>query len=204
LHFPYFDEYDFFMNLGYWRHLILTRFFPLFFLFLTSCAYRWGAPDRTLPGGHRLVYIPIFRNLTSEPGIEVDFTNSLRREFERSHIARVSNTENADAEIIGEITQLSYRPETLKEGDTLPTGTVLVTRYNIVIDLKITLKKKADQSVLWQGDFTSQRVYIAPQVTTAVVNTVNPLYNLSARRQNIQVISGLMMSEAHDRLTENF
>lgn len=171
---------------------------------MTSCAYRWGSPDRSLPGGYRQVYIPVFRNLTPEPGIEVDFTNALRREFERSKIARVSDQQAADAEIVGEISSLGYRPEAPKEGTTLPTGTVLVTQYNIVLVVKITLKKKADQTVLWTGDFNSQRTYLAPQVTAAGINTVNPLYNLSARRQNIQVISNALMAEAHDRLTENF
>jgi len=193
------------MALRYFLELYLTRVFLLFLsLLLTSCAYRWGAPDRSLPGGYRRVYIPVFRNLTNEPGIEVDFTNALRREFERSKIARVSTPEMADAEIIGEIKSLDYRPEAPKEGDTLPTGTVIVTQYNIVLSVKVMLKRKADQSILWSGDFSSQRPYLAPQVTAAGINTVNPLYNLSARRQNIQVISGSLMAEAHDRLTENF
>lgn len=171
---------------------------------MTSCAYRWGAPDRSLPGGYRQVYIPVFRNLTKEPGIEVDFTNALRREFERSKIARVSDQQSADAEIVGEISNLNYKSEVPKEMTSLPTGTVLATQYNIVLVVKITLKKKANQSILWTGDFNSQRTYLAPQVTAAGLNTVNPLYNLSARRQNIQVISNALMAEAHDRLTENF
>ena len=92
------------MVINYFRHLRLARFFLflsciLSLLSLTSCAYRWGSPDRSLPGGYRQVYIPVFKNLTPEPGIEVDFTNALRREFERSKIARISEYDAADAEI---------------------------------------------------------------------------------------------------------
>jgi hypothetical protein len=182
--------------------------FPAFFISLliipSGCAYRWGAPDRSLPGGYRLVFIPIFKNLTAEPGIEVEFTNALRREFERSKVAHVAEPELAEAELVGEIISLGYQPEAPKEGGDITTGTVLVTQYNIVLNVRITLKKRANQAVLWAGDFSSQRTYIAPQVNAAGINTVNPLYNLSARRQNIQVMSATMMAEAHDRITENF
>lgn len=43
----------------------------LFMLLLASCAYRLGSPDRGLPGGYRQVYIPMFKNMSQEPGIEV-------------------------------------------------------------------------------------------------------------------------------------
>ena len=181
-----------------------VRIFSLFFLLMTGCSYRWGSPDRTLPGAYKQVYIPIFKNYSQEPSVELDFTNSLRQEFERSKIARNSDPAQAEVEIVGEILSISYAPDAPKEGGTLPTGTVLATQYLIKLNLRITLKKKADGSLLWTSDFSQQRSYLAPQVTMAGLNSVNPLYNLSARRQNIQVMSLAMMAEAHDRMTENF
>lgn len=192
------------MQITYWRLQKFARISLFVFPFLTSCAYRWGAPDRALPGSYKQVYIPIFKNLTKEPGIELEFTNAIRQEFERSKIARISEPEQAEVELQGEISSLQYSPEAPKEGGTLPLGTVIATQYNIRLNVHITLKKRADQSILWSGDFSSQRSYIAPQVTMSGINTVNPLYNLSARRQNIQVMSATLMSEAHDRMTENF
>jgi hypothetical protein len=157
-----------------------------------------------MPGGYRQVFIPVFKNYSMEPGIEMDFTSAIRQEFERSRVARVSEPERAEVELVGEIKSVQYVPETPIQGGTLPTGTVLATAYEIRLEVKITLKRKSDGAVLWTSNFTNSRSYIAPQVTMAGVNTVNPLYNLSARRQNIQIISSAMMAEAHDRMTENF
>ena len=185
---------------------LCAQIFLIFLLALAGCAYRWGSSDRTLPGGYRQVHIPIFKNYTPEPGIEVDFTNAIRQEFERSRVARISDSSRSEVELVGEISALNYVPQAPVQGNTVtqPTGTVMATAYDIRLAVKITLKRKSDGAVLWSSDFVSSRSYIAPQVTVPVVNTVNPLYNLSARRQNIQILSQSMMAEAHDRMTENF
>jgi hypothetical protein len=185
----------------------------LSFCVLTSgCAYRLGSPDRTLPGGYKQISIPMFKNLSQEVGIEVYFTNSLIQEFERSKIARVVDPNLAEAVIEGEIESVTYTPSGQNQGTTtvtssgpqLPTGAVLAAQYQILVTVKITMKRNSDKSVLWTGSFNGERTYIAPQVLSAGINTVNPLYNLSARRQNIQALSGEMMQEAHNRITENF
>jgi hypothetical protein len=70
----------------------------------------------------------------------------------------------------------------------------------------VTVKvvRQADGTELWAGSFSGERTYAAPQVTLAGVNSVDPLYNLSARRQNIDLMANDLMLEAHDRITENF
>lgn len=172
---------------------------------LSSCAYRLGSPDRSLPGGYRQVFVPIFKNRTQEPGIEVSFTNNLIQEFERAKIARVTDASQAEILVEGVIESVEYnKSATDLTSPDMPTGTVLATSYQIVVRTHIRLRRNSDKSVLWEGSFSRERTYNAPQVTAAVINTVNPLYNLSAKRQNIDVISFEMMSEAHDRMTENF
>lgn len=178
----------------------------IFFLLgtATGCAYRLGSPDRTLPGGYKQISIPVFKNLSQETAIEVYFTNSLIQEFERSKIARVVDPNLAEAVLEGEIESVTYTPSGQNQGGSLPTGAVLAAQYQILITAKITVKRNSDKSILWTGTFNGERTYIAPQVLNAVINTVNPLYNLSARRQNIQSLASEMMQEAHDRITENF
>ena len=181
------------------------RILTLFWVFVTAgCAYHLGSPDRGLPGGYRQLTIPIFKNLTQEVGIEVDFTNALIQEFERSRNGRVVEPSQSEVQVEGEIQTVQYLPGGKKEGGTLPTGVVLASEYRILVTTKVTLRRLADRSILWTGSFSGERTYVAPQVTQAGLNTVNPLYNLSARRQNIQVMAADMMSEAHDRMTENF
>jgi hypothetical protein len=138
-----------------------------------------------------------------EPSVEVVFTNSLIKEFERSRIGRIVEPSQAEVIIEGEIKSIAYKTGGKKDSG-LPTGVVLATTYDIEMIVGITVKRQSDQSVLWAGEFTRTRSYGAPQVTLPGINTVNPLYNLSARRQNFDVLAADMMAEAHDRLTENF
>ncbi|MBX2993595.1 MAG: hypothetical protein KF681_02195 [Bdellovibrionaceae bacterium] len=183
----------------------MKRYFLFLLLLTTGCAYRLGSPDRSLPGGYRQITIPVFRNLTQETGIEVAFTNALIQEFERSRTGRIVEPSQSEVTVEGEITSIQYLPGGKKEGGTLPSGVVLASEYRILIDAKIILRRVADRAVLWEGNFPNrERTYVAPQVTQGGLNTVNPLYNLSARRQNIEVMAADMMAEAHDRITENF
>lgn len=196
------------MNESYLKFFAKVSLMLATALSLTGCAYRLGSPDRSLPGGYRQVYIPVFKNKSMEPGIEVAFTNSLIQEFERTKIGRVTEASQAEVLVEGVITSVTYaKSGTDLTGDKstpLPMGAVLATQYQILVTADVTLKRNSDKSVLWTGTFNGERTYQAPQVTTAGVNTVNPLYNLSARRQNIDQIAAEMMSEAHDRMTENF
>lgn len=170
-----------------------------------------GSPDRSLPGGYRQVFIPMFKNQSMEPGIEVAFTNALILEFEKAKIGHIVDEKEAEVVVEGVIERVDFTragpPDTSdpeKAKNKLPTGTVRTFAYDIIITAQIFLRKTSDQSVLWSGKFVGDRTYNAPRIETAVVNTVNPLYNQSARRQNIDSKASEMMAEAHNRITENF
>jgi hypothetical protein len=185
---------------------------------LSGCAYHLGAASRTLPGGYKYLSIPVFKNLTQETGSEVGFTNALIKEFERSQVGKVTSENLSDVKIIGTITSVQYLPGTgiaasdptsttpiqLQPGAFLPKGTVLANDYRILVNAKVSVVRQADNTEIWTGAFSGERTYVAPKITLAGVNSANPLYNLSARRQNIDAVANDMMAEAHDRITENF
>lgn len=176
---------------------------------LSGCAYHLGAATRGIPGGYRQISVPVFKNKTEETGIEVAFTNSLIQEFQRSRVARVVDNSLSEVAVIGQIDSINYLPGSpRKAGDSssiyLPNGTVIAAEYRILLTVTVRVVRQADGAELWRGSFSGERSYAAPQVTLAGVNSVNPLYNLSARRQNIDVMANDIMSEAHDRITENF
>lgn len=176
---------------------------------LSGCAYRIGMSSRSLPGGYKYLSIPLFKNRTQETGVEVGFTNSLIQEFERSQVGKVTNETLSDVKILGVVDSVQYLPGTKSvSGDTaapyLPQGTVLAKDYRILVTVTVSVVRQADNTQIWTGAFSGERTYVAPQVTLAGVNSVNPLYNLSARRQNIESVANDMMAEAHDRITENF
>jgi hypothetical protein len=192
--------------------LILKKFLSLVFLalFFSSCAsYRLSTTERSIPGGYKQVSIPIFKNKTQETGIEVAFTNSFNKEFQRSKVAHIVDNNLSEVKLEGIIESVEYQSGARKtSGDAsapfLPSGTVLATEYRILVKVTLRAIRQSDGVEIWQGSFAGERTYAAPQVTLAGVNSVNPLYNLSARRQNIDTMANDMMAEAHDRITENF
>jgi len=189
------------------------RFYSIVFLAttlcLSSCAYKLGVSERQIPENLKKISIPVMKNLSREVGAEIYFTNALIQEFERSKVAEVLPESLSDAVLRGTISRIEYvAPETgmklAKDSEFLPQGTVLATIYNINVVIDMSLVRRSDEKVIWSGSFSGVRSYSAPQVTLPVVNSVNPLYNLSARRQNIELIANDVMSEVHDRMTENF
>lgn len=187
--------------------LSLTLFFSAFSL--SGCAYRFGAAARGIPGGYKQISVPVFKNKTQEVGIEVGFTNALIQGFQRSRVARIVDNSLSEAAVVGQIESVQYLPGAKRvAGDSsspyLPNGTVIASEYRILVKVTVKVIRQADGKELWAGSFSGESSYAAPQVTLAGVNSVNPLYNLSARRQNIDAVATTMMVEAHDRITENF
>jgi hypothetical protein len=178
----------------------------------TSCAYRLGVHGRTLPGGFKSVEIPLFFNSSPEPGIEVYFTEALIQEFEKNKVAKVvypsRQDEKAPAVIKGEITSIVYKAtspiEKKDKAPLLPDGAVLATGYRVLVNVRISLVQKNNDKVIWTSAFNSETSYASPQVHTAGLNSVDPLYNLSSRRRVLESMAQDMMVEAHDRMTENF
>jgi hypothetical protein len=199
--------------------------FALILLLVTSsfgCAsYHLGHYKRALPGGYDRVAIPVFQNKTEEVGIETFFTKSLRTEFERSHLATVTSKNDAQVIIEGVITKSEFvggaptnrddtaglqTPNVLDPNypNPLPVGTTLNRSYSSNLVIKIFARKVADNSVLWQGEFTSSRSYNAPLIGSPQFAFSNPIYNQSSRISTVEQQAKDLMAEAHDRLTENF
>lgn len=195
---------------GLWRHSHILMTLLGVNLILSSCAYRLGYLDRELPGGYQQIAIPVFENKTGEVGVEVYFTNSLRREFERSKVARVSDQSIAPVTLVGKVVSLGYAHDAFVTGGTggehttLPEGAVLTTQYRIIINTELEVRRNSDQKVLWRGNFSNERAYSAPRLGADGLNSANALYNHSARLHNIARLADEMMKQAHDRITENF
>jgi hypothetical protein len=176
-------------------------------VFVMGCGYSFGPKDRSIPGGFKKIAIPIFKNKSQEVGAELSFTNSLLQEFQRSKVADVVPESLAEVIVRGEITNIKYTGQgSLIAGgnNTLPLDTVLSTEYLINLEVSVTLIRVYDGKILWQSGFRGEKTYSAPQITRAGLNSANPLYNLSSRRQNIDLMAQDLMAEAYGRITENF
>ena len=185
------------------------RVLLFFFIIIStsSCAYQFGLSERALPGGYKQLAIPVFKNSTQEVGIEMPFTNALIRRFGRSQVARVIDKGEAPVVLEGTIKTIKIgaeAPITNAQLVTLPNNVVLATSYRLTVTTVIVLKRKSDDKVVWSGSFQNEKVYSAPRIGGAVVNSANATYNHSARLEMLSQLAEEMMTEAHDRITENF
>jgi hypothetical protein len=184
------------------------RQFIFILIFVNAgCAYRFGLTDRKLPGGYSQVAIPIFKNKSTEVGVEPLFTNAIIRRFERSQAARVTEKDTAPVVLEGIITRIDTVQEATKDSKnllSLPTDAVIVSQYRVRVFTSLTLKRKSDEKVIWQGAFQNEKVYSSPVIGTAIVNSADATYNQSARIQMFSLLAEEMMTEAHDRITENY
>ena len=173
----------------------------------SSCAYHWGNPQRSLPGGYDRIAIPVFINQTFEPGVEAFFTGSLVEEVERNRLAKVVTKDESQVLVEGAVSKITYERGAELGGGSfgkLPSGTVLTKEYRIFVDVNLRLIRRSDGKVLWAGTFTGERRYPAPQITIPRLNSADALYNQSARMQNIRILAQDMMAKAHANMTENF
>ncbi len=178
-------------------------------LLLSSCAYRFGSGTRAVPGGYKSVSVPIFKNRSYEPGVEVFFTNALLMEFQKGGVAKVLSDSLSEARVEGEITELIYYPEAKRipkdsSAPFMQQGTVLTTEYTIFVAARLRIVRQSDGIEIWSGKFTREWQYSAPQMTIGGLNSVNPLYNQSARRQYIDLLATDLIAEAYNRMTESF
>lgn len=179
--------------------------------FLTGCAYKLSTQVERLPGNIKSIQIPLFQNSSTEPGVEVFFTNSLKTETLKSHVVKLVNDESeAEGVLIGKIANIEIIPsesliQSKDEGvQYLPKDNILTTAYTVTVTVDLILKKKGSSDILWSGSFKQGQNYTAPTITLPVINTANNLYNYSAKRQTLDAISKEMMQAALDRMLENF
>ncbi|MEQ1723339.1 MAG: LptE family protein [Pseudobdellovibrio sp.] len=174
-----------------------------------GCAYKLSSESESLPGNVKSIQIPLFKNDSSEVGIETFFTNSLKSEALRSNFIQLKNEEkDAEAILQGRIVSIDVIADEsvieAKNTKYLPTETVIATQYKVIASVDLVLKKKGSSEILWSGGFKQETNYSAPQITLPVINTSNALYNQSAKRQTLDALSKDMMQAAFDRMLENF
>lgn len=196
---------------------------PLLLLSLSSCGYNWGHKGRQLPGGHKTVYIETFKNRSEDVGAEAAFTKALMRELERSGFAIVTSKNAAELMITGEIISTNvvsagsepgfvsqnYVSDTdTVQDETLNTHTNYNASFFTIFILSATANIRAvrlrDQQVLWRTNISGSRTYRGSRLKKQGLRSSNVLYNHSRRKQTMELIANNMMSEAFDRLTENF
>ncbi|MEM9445043.1 MAG: LptE family protein [Verrucomicrobiota bacterium] len=130
--------------------MIFSRFLLGKFLLLTmlavGCAgYRLGNIPRTDMEGVETIYVPVVKNLTFEPGLEVVTTNAIIREIENDGTYQTSRLRNADATLDVTITKFSREPLRRDIGDAS-----FVTEYRGVLEAKVSLTNLKTGTLLFK------------------------------------------------------
>ncbi|MBT4760333.1 MAG: hypothetical protein HOO06_01435 [Bdellovibrionaceae bacterium] len=169
---------------------------------VTGCGYHLGYGNRELKGGYKELAIPMFTNRTKDVQVEVYFTNALIREFNRSKVANITKSHVAPVTVEGFIRKIKVERQSPSGSSELPGDTTLAASYRIIMNVDLRLRRNSDHKIIWSSQFSGEKVYLAPQLKSNVINTANPLYNNSVRQQVYSNIAKDMMNEAYNRMTE--
>ena len=132
----------------------------VFCIFLSSCGYHIAGKGGNIPGNIATISIPFLKNKVQKPDVETVITTSLVDEFVKSGIIKVVE-EDAEAVLNGAITGYDLTPVSFNKND-------VIQEYRLTIKLDISLVRKNDGKILWEGkDITDYEDF---KVTTTDVN----------------------------------
>lgn len=175
--------------------------FSIFAALLVGCGYGFRGSESALPPDVTAVYIPLMKNLSTEPGLEITLTEALRDEFERYGVLTVVERRNeADAILQGTI--LSVKQETSTTTSNTDTALQLATVLRISAELRRTTGE-----LLWQNENLSASKIFGAESGVVVTSSADfaagnlgasDLANLDARE-----VSRGQQQQALEDLTED-
>ena len=153
-------------------------YFLVVALLLSSCGYHLAGYGSTLPSHIRTISIPVFKNSSSEPNIQRDATDVIRRAFISDGRLKVADTRKADLLIRGTLTDYQLRAVAFNSADS---AEEYVVRLGIQVEAYDRIKKK----IIFNQKFTTQWDYRA---TSSVVDS--------------QLEKNIALREAYDDLAD--
>lgn len=112
----------------------------LFLLVITvnGCGYRIGS---LLPADLKTIAVPIFKNKTPEPGLDVPVTEGIIQELIFDGTLEVVEEDDADTLLIGEI--ISYKREPLRYDNEV------TSEYRLLIGVRLKFLDLRHKKVIW-------------------------------------------------------
>lgn len=115
-------------------------------LIFVGCGYRMGS---ILPVNIKTIAVPMFKNTTQEPGVEVGVTNQIINQFQIDGTLNVVDEDEADVRLDGEIVQYLREPLRFTGGDFKD-----VSEYRLRLVTHLTLVDLRTGQPMW----TNRRV----------------------------------------------
>ncbi len=155
---------------------------------LMGCGYQMVGKETHIPPGLNSIAIPTFKNLTFEPGIEVQFTQGFLREFILDRRVKVVDRAEADSLLEGVV--VSYNLFSVaydKSG--------FVSEYQINVLVSLALKKRTGE-VIWEEKSLFETLWFRAS-SDVLVNEAN-------KAAALQRIGRLIAERIRNRFFYNF
>ncbi len=154
-----------------------------------SCGYHFsGEGLGPRPQYHRLA-IPLFENITAEPGLAYAFTTALRREFNLRSKLQVVPVADAQMIFYGRIKKLSTSEAAHREAED-----TIETRITVTLDIRCV--DAAQKTILWQQqNMTYYEEYLQSE---------DPIVSFDNRKRALGLIAKEMAVRIHDRFLSGF
>ena len=132
----------------------------------SSCGYHLAGYGSTLPPHIRAISIPVFKNSSSEPNIQRDATDAIRRAFISDGRLKVTDTSKADLLMRGTLTNYQLRGVSFSSEDS---AEEYIVRLGIQVEAYDRIKKR----IIFSQKFTTQWDY---RSTSSVVDSESEKY----------------------------
>ena len=109
-------------------------------LLIVACGY--GTKTRTAKD-IKSIYVPFFQNRTSEPQLEITFTDGIIQSLVNDNTLKVVPENGADATLDGEIVNFKDQPFSFNES-------LNADEYHLVITVACTLFNRRTNEPIWQ------------------------------------------------------
>ena len=156
---------------------------------LAGCGYGFSGTVSYLPRELKTVAIPFPANRTGEPNIEIQITQALIREFNRSKLLLLSSSGRADVVLEGEVKSLTEGAVAYED-----IRTALQRRVTVTVSMKLV--GTADQRIYWRNQTLSEGQDF--DVGSDPTSTENN------REEALNILTRNLAEKVHDSIFENF
>ena len=132
----------------------------------SSCGYHLAGYGSTLASHIRAISIPVFKNSSSEPNIQRDATDAIRRAFISDGRLKVTDTSKADLLMRGTLTNYQLRGVSFSSEDS---AEEYIVRLGIEVEVYDRIKKR----IIFSQKLTTQWDY---RSTSSVVDSESEKY----------------------------
>ena len=164
------------------RFLRNTLYFLVVAFLFSSCGYHLSGYGSSLSPNIRSISIPVFKNSSSEPNIQRDVTDAVRRAFTSDGRLKVADAKKADLIMRGTLTDYQLRAVAFNSEDS-------AEEYIVRIGVQITAYDRIKKKIIFDQKFTNQWNYRA---TASVVDS--QLERLSALREAYEDLADTIVS----------